>query len=165
MHFVEGGLSIDQLSLDTFYGPGIMIDLTHIDEDSPITARDLSEALNGYELQSARIFLRTNWNQHYGEADYAERSPYISVEAVDWLAAHRPALVSYDYAHAKDEPGAPAPFYAVRTFVARGIVTMGYVTRLDEIDAGHPFVVSAFPLAFRGVESSPVRAVLIQDGA
>jgi kynurenine formamidase len=140
-----------------------MADLTHVAEDTPVTVSDLQAALDGTELTGARVFLRTNWNEHYGETDYAERSPYIGADAVRWLKEQGPILVSYDYAHAKDDPAAPEQYFAIRTFTRAGIVTMGYVTRLNEIDASRPFTVAAFPLAFRGVESSPVRAVLIQE--
>lgn len=163
MHFVQGGHSIDQMPLETFYGPGVMADLTAVPEGAPITADDLAKAFQGTELHGARVFLRTDFNHHYGEESYDEKSPYISVGAVDWLVEQGPVLVSYDYSHGKDDPEAPSRYYAVRTFLEHGIVTMGYVRNLDKIDPGRPFRVAALPLAFKAVESSPVRAILIQD--
>ena len=163
MHFVEGGPSIDQVPLSAFYGPGLMADLTDVALGAPITKEHLESAFEGKHVAEQRVFLRTNWNDHFGEEGYEEGSPYISTGAVDWLASQHPALVSYDYSHGKDDPEAPRRYYAVRTFLESGIVTMGYVTRLDRIDSSKPFTVSAFPLAFKGVESSPVRAVLVQE--
>lgn len=163
MHFVQGGMTIDQLPLETFCGPGVMADLTAVSEGCPIRAEDIERAVGGASLRGARIFLRTNWNHHYGEDGYEEKSPYISVGAVDWLCEQQPVLVSYDYSHGKDDPEAPSRYYAVRTFLEHNIATMGYVRNLDKIDASKPFTVIAVPLAFKGVESSPVRAVLMQD--
>lgn len=163
MHFVEGGSPISGIPLSTFYGEGVMADVTSVGEGNPIQAADLERAFGDRDLTGKRIFIRTNWNHHYGEPDYDERSPYIALDAIDWVVSKAPALVSYDYAHGKDDPDAPARFHPIRTFLSNGIVTMGYVRNLDQIDASRPFTVSAFPLAFVGVESSPVRAVLIQD--
>lgn len=162
-HFVEGGAAISDLPLSTFYGDGEMADLTSVGERNPIHASDLEAAFGGRDIHDKRVFLRTNWNHHYGEPDYEERSPYIAVDAIDWIVGNRPSLVSYDYAHGKDDPEAPTRYHAVRTFLTNGIVTMGYVRNLDQIDATRPFKLCAMPLAFVGVESSPVRAILLQD--
>lgn len=162
MHFIKGGASVDAIPLDKFYGDATLVDLTTVAEGAPIRAEDLEGALRGRSIANTRVLLRTNFNRYYGQADYEERSPYISVEAVDWLCGQRPALVGYDYSHGKDDPAAPSRFYAVRTFLGHDIVTMGYLRNLDQIDAAKPIVLSALPLAFVGVESSPVRAVAVQ---
>jgi arylformamidase len=161
-HFIPGGLAIDQVPLSTFYGDVVVVDLTSVQENSPILPKHIMAGLGDREIQGTRVLLRTDWNHHYGEPDYGERSPYISPAAVDWLVTQRPVLVGYDYAHAKDAPDTPATVYAVRTFLQNGIVPMGYTCNLDKIDLTRHAQLIAFPLAFTGVEASPVRAVVVQ---
>jgi kynurenine formamidase len=163
MHFVPGGPPISALPLDTFYGPAVLGDLTFVGEDSPIGPAELDEAFGDRALPGSRLLLRTDWNHHYGEPDYQARSPYIGPAGLDWIVARRPRLVSYDYSHSKDAPDAPTVLHAVRTYLSAGIVTMGYVTNLDQIDPALPVTLCAFPLAFRGTESCPVRAVVVQE--
>ncbi|HET6193412.1 MAG TPA: cyclase family protein [Trebonia sp.] len=163
MHFVPGGATLEKIPLETFYGEAMVLDLTAIGQNEPIEPAQVEAALGGRDLNGARVLLRTDWNAHHGEPGYFEASPYISPKAVDWICARKPLLVGYDYSHPKDAPDTPAPVYAVRTFLENEIVPMGYLRNLDQVDPGRPMILSAFPLAFSGVEASPVRAVLIQD--
>jgi len=163
MHFKRGGAAISDLPIETFYGPATLLDLTGIDPGGSIEISDVKHALMGRPVQHARLLLRTDWNHQYGTSGYEAGSPYISPEAVDWIAARRPVLVSYDYSHGKDAPNSPEQYYAVRTFLTRDIATMGYVTNLDRIDPTRSAVLAALPLSFEGVEASPVRAVIIQE--
>jgi kynurenine formamidase len=163
MHFVPGGGTIEKIPLETFYGDAMILDLTAIGQNEPILPDHIEAALGNRDLANARVLLRTDWNAHYGEPGYHEASPYISPAAVNWICRSKPLLVGYDYSHPKDAPGTPAPVYAVRTFLEHQIVPMGYIRNLDQVDATRPMTLSAFPLAFSGVEASPVRAVLIQD--
>lgn len=162
-HFVEGGPGIDDMPLETFFGDTVLLDLTRVGQNAPIRREDVETSAEGRpRIEGKRVLLRTGWNRHYGEAGYQEGSPYISAGAVDWIVSQGPVLVGYDYMHGKPDPDAPYPSYALRTFLEAGIVTMGYLRNLDLIDAAVPIELCAFPLAFVGVESSPVRAVVIQ---
>jgi kynurenine formamidase len=163
MHFVPGGGTIEKIPLETFYGDAMILDLTAIGQNEPILPAHIKAALGDRDLRNARVLLRTDWNAHYGEPGYHEASPYISPAAVEWICGQKPLLVGYDYSHPKDAPDTPAPVYAVRTFLEHEIVPMGYIHNLDQVDTTRPITLSAFPLAFTGVEASPVRAVLIQD--
>jgi arylformamidase len=163
MHFVPGGPSIDQIPLGTFWGEVVLADLTHVGEKDEIQPRDLERGFGGRDIAGKRVLLRTDWNHHYGEPDYFERSPFIGRAAVHWLVDRKPLLVGYDYAHSKNPPDCDTPVYAVRTFVGNGIVTMGYVRNLDLIDPRRPLTLVAAPLSFVGVEASPVRALVRED--
>jgi len=163
MHFHPGGTAIEDTPLETFYGETVLVDLTSVRENEPIGPELIAKALDGREITGSRVLLRTDWNRHYGEPDYQARSPYITPSAVHWLVERRPVLVGYDYSHPKDAPDAPAPVYAVRTFLGNNIAPLGYLRNLDLIDPSRPATLSAFPLSFEGVEASPVRAVVIQE--
>ncbi len=163
MHFVQGGTQLTELPLETFFGPVAVGDLTFVKPDSPIGPEELEQAFDSPVEPGSRLLLRTDYNRHYGEPGYERNSPYVSLAGLEWICSRRPRLVSYDYSHTKDAPEAPTILHAVRTYLEHGIVTMGYVTNLDQIDLGRSAILCALPLALQGVESSPVRAVVLQE--
>lgn len=162
-HFVPGGAPIGSVPLHTFVGETVVLDFTYVRENEAITAADLEKVVGSRRIDGMRVLLRSDWNHHYGETDYKERSPYIGTDAVNWLAARKPVLIGYDYAHGKDAPDAPCEAHSLRTFLEANICTMGYLRNLDQIDLNKPVTLVALPLAFTDVEASPVRAIAIQD--
>lgn len=163
MHFVQGGKGISDFPLSTFCGPAVLVDLTAVGEDEAVSASLLEKQVAGREVEGQRVLLRTDWNKHYGEPDYDKRAPYIGPDAVDWLVERKPALVGYDYAHSKDAPDSPRTVYALRGFLENDIITMGYIRNLNLIDPDKDLTLVAVPLAFEGVEASPVRAVVLEQ--
>ncbi|HET6190512.1 MAG TPA: cyclase family protein [Trebonia sp.] len=163
MHFVPGGAAINEIPIERFCGPVVLVDLTPIGDNEQIRPEHLEKGLAGRNIAGQRVLIRTDWNKNYGKPDYAARAPYLGPAAVDWLASRKPVLVGYDCAHSKDAPDSPAPDYAVRTFLENGIITMGYVRNLDQVDPARDLTLVALPLAFANVEASPVRAVVIQS--
>jgi kynurenine formamidase len=149
--------------LSTFIGDAVLFDFTHIEENRPITAAEFEKAGGDKDINGKRILLRTNWNRNYGAEHYKERSPFFGKDAVPWIVERKPVLVGYDFAHGKDDVDVPCEGYYLRSFFENGICTMGYLRNLDKIDQSKPILLSALPLAFTDVESSPVRATVLQD--
>lgn len=161
-HFVKGGTHIYEVPLSTFIGDAVVANLSDKPPDSPITAQDLERTVGGKLKRGERLLIRTDWNKHYGEAEWLEGSPYITPEAVDWCVARGAVLVGMDFAHAKDAPGSPAKFYASKTLCENNVMVMAYLRNLDRINKDRVTLI-ALPLAIMGVESTPVRAVVLED--
>ncbi len=161
-HFVKGGTQVHQIPLHTFIGNAVVADLSGRPPDSPITARDLERAVGDTLKRGDRLLIRTDWNKHYGEPGWAEGSPYLTPDGVDWCVARGVALVGMDFSHAKDAPGSPAKFYTSKTLCENGIIVMAYLKNLDRIKRQRVTLI-ALPLAIVGVESAPVRAVVLED--
>lgn len=163
-HFVKGGPQIHDLDLSVFVGPAVVADVRSVGRDAPIEIADIERAIDGVHRPGDRLLLRTDWTQHYGEPDYVDGSPYLSVAALEWCAkTMRFPVVGMDFAHTKDPGDAPGRYYTTRYFCENDVVTMGYVYNLEAVRNRRVFLV-ALPLALRGVEASPVRAVVF-DGA
>ncbi|MEN3279480.1 MAG: hypothetical protein V7607_620 [Solirubrobacteraceae bacterium] len=80
--------AIDDLPLEWFVGPGVVLDATRRDDGQVIEPRDLEQALRaiGHEIRPGDIVLiRTGCDAYYGDADYAARGPGVSPEATLWL--------------------------------------------------------------------------------
>lgn len=162
-HFVKGGPQISDLDLRTFVGPAVVADVRHVGRDAPIRVEDIQRAIEPVYQPGDRLLLRTDWTQNYGKPDYVEGSPYLSLDAITWCATMKFPVVGMDFAHTKDPSDAPSRYYTTRYFCENGVTCMGYVANLAAVTNPRVLLV-ALPLSIRGVEASPVRAVVF-DGA
>lgn len=162
-HFVKDGPQIHDIDLTTFIGPAVVADVRGVGPDSPIEVDDIRRAVDDIRQPGDRLLLRTDWTDHYGEEDYVSGSPYLSMDAIRWCAAEGFPVVGLDFAHTKDPQDAPGRYYTTRYFCENGVVTMGYVANLKSVKNPRVLMI-ALPLAIKGAEASPVRAVVL-DGA
>ena len=161
-HFVKGGKELYDLPLETFIGDAVVANLSDIAPDTAITARDLERTVGGTLRRGDRLLIRTDWNRHYGEPGWAEGSPYLATDAVDWCVQQGVILVGMDFSHAKDPADSPCVYYASRVLCENNILVMAYLQNLDRITKERVTLI-ALPLAIAGVESAPVRAVVLED--
>ena len=157
MHFIQGGIAIDQLPLQPFIGWARVIDVP--DSIQAIDAREL----NRHEWRGApRILFRTRssvrgWmSSPVFHHDFA----YIAPDAAQLLADAGVQLVGIDYISA-EQYGAPAPA-THRTLLGRGIpIVEGLV--LTNVHAGD-YDLIVLPIKVVGHEGAPARAVLRPRG-
>ena len=84
----EPAQTIDQLPLDWFFAPGVVLDFTGRDDGDAVRAEELEPALAaaGHELRERDIVLvRTDCDRFYAEPDYMFRGPGVTAEATEWL--------------------------------------------------------------------------------
>src|SRR4051794_20607075 len=80
--------TIDELPLEWFFGPGVVVDFTAKEDGDAITPEDLEHALAaaGHTLAERDIVLvRTGRDAFYNEPDYMFRGPGVTAEATHWL--------------------------------------------------------------------------------
>src|SRR5579884_1876699 len=87
---VEGrpAQTIDELPLDWFFRPGVVLDFHEREDGETISAADIEAALAraGHELAARDIVLiRSGRDAHYEEPDYPARGPGVSAGATRWL--------------------------------------------------------------------------------
>jgi len=151
-HYDPEGLAIDAVALDPYLGPCRVIDLAASDvrEGGRVEARHVTAALQGVP---PRVLFKT---YAAGPPAWDDGFAAIAADAIDLLAAHGVRLVgidtpSIDPQHSKTMDS----HHAVRRngmAILEGIV-------LDEVAAGD-YELIALPLKLRGLDASPVRAVL-----
>jgi arylformamidase len=153
MHFVAGGASIDQISIDRLIGPARVIDIA--DDVQAINAAELSR----HNWQgAARILFRTRssirgWMTSPGfHRDFA----YIAADAAQLLADANVQLVGIDYLSA-EQFGASAP-RAHQILLGKGIPIVEGLS-LASVSAGD-YDLIVLPMKVGGHEGAPARAVL-----
>lgn len=161
-HFVEGGTQVHEIPLEMFIGDAVVANLSDKGPNGAITVRDLERTAGDKLRPGDRLLLRTDWNKRYWEPGWAEGSPYLDPDAVDWCIERGAVLVGLDFSHAKDAPNAPSKYYTSRALCEHGILVMAYLNNLDQIQKDRVTLI-CFPLAIIGVESAPVRAIVLED--
>jgi kynurenine formamidase len=105
--------------------------------------------------QDERLLLLTGWRGQPTDGDW----PALSPEAIQWLAARRPALVGVD-TPSVDPPGAG---YAHEALLGAAIAVVELLVNLDRL-VGRRFDFHALPLPVLGLDGAPVRAVAVIEG-
>jgi kynurenine formamidase len=166
--------TIDELPLEWFFGPGVVVDFRHKADGDAVTVGDLEEALSVAEhtLHERDIVLvRTGRDSFYGLGDYMFRGPGVTTEATYWLYDHGVRVMGID-AWGWDRPlnmeAADALEHdATGIFWAAHQADLPYcqIERLYGLDAlpSSGFRVACFPLRLAAASAAPARVVAIFD--
>jgi len=158
-HFVAGGATIDELSLDRFAGPGVVLGVER-DEPTAIDA-DALEAADGCVEPGDVVLLRTGWGARYGDPEYS-RSPWLTADAAEWLCDRDVRLLGVD-TRSPDRPRELRPdgwdAYPVhRTLLAAGTLIAENLRLPSEL-VGERVEVIGFPINLRDGDGAPARFV------
>jgi kynurenine formamidase len=177
LHFSQGAQSVEQIPVERFLGPAIVIDVVAQagkDRDYLVTAEDLqrAEREQGAIPSDAILLIRTGFSRRWPDAaDYlgtAERGaaavrdlhfPGIHPDAARWLVANRPVkavgidTASIDY-------GQSTLYEVHRTLFERNIPAFENLTALERLPLRGAFIV-ALPMKIGGGSGAPLRAIAI----
>ena len=170
----EPAQTIDQLPLEWFFGPGVVLDFTAKADGDAVTPQELDSALKaaGHELGERDIVLvRTGRDEFLQAPDYMIRGPGVTADATRWLYEQGVRVMGIDAwgwdaplhmqaqeALARREPGI---FWAAH----QTDLPYSQIERLANLGAlpSAGFRVSCFPLRIVGASAAPARVVGILD--
>lgn len=164
--------SIDQLPLEWFFAPGVVLDFRHKADADALTTEEVQAELDriGHTLKPLDIVLmRTGRDEFYGQPDYWLRGPGVGAEATRWLFAQGVRVMGIDawgwdrpldrQAAEARENGEGGVFWAAHQ------VDLPYsqIERLCNLGALPPtgFQVACFPLRLVGGSAAPARVVAL----
>lgn len=152
-HFVEGGATVDAVSLETLVGPCSVVDLRGL---PIIGAADLERA--GIGEDATRLLFKTD-NASKWSPDFDESFVGLSVDGAKWIVEHGARLVGNDYLSVQ-------PFRESdevhQTLLGAGVVLLEGLD-LSAVEPG-PYTLVCLPLKLHGVEGAPARAILFPAG-
>lgn len=166
--------TIDQLPLDWFFRPGVVLDFKDRGDGETIEVADVERALAGAGHQLAErdiVLIRSGRDAFYGEPDYPARGPGVSADATRWLHGRGIRVMGID-AWGWDRPlhleaaealeqGRPAIFWAAHQ-VGLAYCQIERLANLGELPATG-FTVACFPLRLIGGSAAPARVVAILE--
>lgn len=177
LHFAQGAQAADEIPLERFLGPAVVIDVVaqaEANRDYQVTQADLLEAeqADGAIPPDAILLIRTGFSRRWPDAarylGTAERGtaavgdlhfPGLHPDAAGWLAANRPVkAVGIDTASI--DHGQSTRYESHRALFERNIPVFENLDALERLPRRGAFVV-ALPMKIGGGSGAPLRAVAI----
>lgn len=156
LHFIDGAMGIDHVSLEALYGPATVIHLP--DADGPLGADDLeaAEVPDGTE----RLLIRTSnsdlWSRQ-PPIPFPDRYACLSLEGAEWVVERGLRLVGVDFLSVEQRGAAGHPVHV--ELLSHGVVIVEGLD-LGAVDAGS-YVLACLPLKVREGDGGPARAALL----
>lgn len=156
--------TIDQMSLDLFYGEAVCLDVSDVPAKTDITAEHLDGAerrspakVNGGDI----LLLHTGtWNRFQGQRQYLSEFPGLGESGADWILRRGVKTFGVD-SPTPDNPTSKS--YPVHMMCRRNRIThYENLAHLDQL-VGLRFLFVGFPLKLRGAHGGPTRAVAILE--
>lgn len=162
-HMIVGGVTLDKLTPDRFFGKALLVDLRCI--GGGVIGIDMLLERVPQITEAEFLLLNTGWSQHWGSDAYDSGFPVLSTDAARWLADSglKGAGIdasSFDAADSHDYP-------VHRMLLGAGKLLIENLAGLDQLDQhdqlgeNGEFWLSVLPLPIAGAEACPVRAVAI----
>ena len=160
-HFEPDGLRIDEVPVDRFVGPGVVVEATDLPARGEISWDHVAPVADKIG-PGVVVLLRTGWSRHYGTDAYFEH-PFLGADACQRmldLGARTFCIeaINIDETPDDDHPGVGFPCHHL---ISRLDGVIGENFRLDELPEGD-FLVSCAPIRFTGADGGPIRAVAIE---
>lgn len=161
----EDALTVDQMPLDLFFGPGICLDVSEIPPRTDITAEHLDAALQASEVEFRErdiVLLYTGtFNRYHGKPEYLTDFPGLGETGSQWMLERGVKTFGVD----SPTPDNPASRTYPCHLMCRDNKMTHYenLANLDRV-LNVRFTFVGLPLRIRGAHGGPTRAVaLLED--
>lgn len=169
LHVQENGETAADVSLDRICGEALVLDMSHLPPDAPITVEEIKARADRVRPGDI-VLVRTDWTEKMWNnfPDYYLHSPYCSPEAVEYLVLERKAkAVGFD---CFSEYCARLPNFTSEEFIIHkiilenGSILMQQMTNLSQLPLDRHFQFFAPCIKMVGAEGSPARFfALLED--
>jgi arylformamidase len=157
-HFFDGDLTIDQVPLNRYVGPGVVLDFRNKGKNYDITREDIQSSLKkiGRNLDVGSVMLfHTGYTDKSSSSTEWMEHPALSEDASKYIVELKVNAVGFD-SPSPDHP----PFLAHKILLPRKIAVFENLWNLDRV-TGKDFIFVGAPLRLLGGSASPVRALAI----
>lgn len=151
-HFLQDGISLDEIPLDRLIGPAQLLDFSHKKEKETIERVEL-EAHDAKIREDDIVLLQTDWYKRFPSHAYGYDNPNVSTQAVEYLVEKGIKMLGVEAPtlNWNDNPNAH------RLLLGAGILLVEGLAFLDKLGNG-PFTFYCLPVKIRGIDGFPVRA-------
>jgi arylformamidase len=158
-HFIEGGMTVDEIPLESLIGRAVILDFTHKGKNDLITKEDL-QAHEYLIPPGSRVLIKTGWDVNFTSEVYFENFPCLTREAAEYLVHLRIRLLGTDTPSPSplDDPGQTIH----KTLLAAGIVILESLKNLSLIDRNQCQII-VLPLPIKDFSGAPCRVVAVLE--
>ena len=158
-HFIEGGMTVDNIPLESLIGTAVILDFTHKGKNDLITKEDLHT--HRYRiLPGSRVLIKTGWDVNFTSAAFYEDFPCLTRGAAELLASLEIWLLGMDTPSPSplDDPDQAIH----KTLLAAGIVILESVKNLTLINRNQ-CEITVLPLPIKDFSGAPCRVVALVE--
>jgi kynurenine formamidase len=163
-HFLEDGARLDDLPLERFVGPGVVVDVIGLDPRTAIGWERIAPYADRL-APGAIVLLRTGSDAHRDTGAYFDH-PFLDGDACAAILERGVRTIGIDAINLDETPEGPLDrdrFRCHAAISAAGGVIVENLVGLAAVDFPDPFV-SVLPLHVPGADGAPTRAVAMQLG-
>ena len=155
-HFKDGEKTIEQMPLEHWVGPALVVDAT--DEDVCVSAK----TVEGIDLSKhKRILFKTkNSTDYYKRPAFYEKFIYLDKSVCELMVKNKVMTVGLDYITV--DPHGSKNFPAHTTLLWNHVCIIECIN-LDTVEPGEYYLM-CLPLKLRGTDGANARAVLLKQG-
>lgn len=164
-HFEEETARIDEVPLERFLGPAVVVDARGAGSRGRITWTYV-EPVAHLLRPGTIVLLHTGWAARYGTPEYFAH-PFLDADTCRRLLDLGVRTFCIDAINLDETPDDdhPGEGFPVHHLIARAGGVIGENLRnLDQVDWADPFVI-CLPVKLEGADGAPVRAVAVQLAA
>jgi arylformamidase len=158
-HFIEGGMTVDEIPLEILIGQAVILDFTYKGKNDLITEEDLQT--HEYRIPpGSRVFIKTGWDVNFTSKAYYEDFPCLTQEAAEYLVLMKIRLLGTDTPSPSplDDPGQTIH----KTLLAAGIVIVESIKNLTLIKRNQCQIIVLPPL-IKDLSGAPCRVVAVLE--
>ena len=157
-HIIEGGMTVDQIPLETLIGKAFVLDFRHKGENALITKEDLRKH-EACLFSGSRVLLKTGWDARFGSESFFIGFPCLTLEAAQYLSMRKIILLGMDTPSPSpiDDPGQGIH----KTLLEAGIMLLEGLCNLNRIK-GNECELIALPAPFKNFSGAPCRVVAVE---
>jgi kynurenine formamidase len=162
-HFDAATPRIDELPLERFFGPAVVVDATGLPPRGRITWEEHVAPVASRLAPGTIVLLRTDWSAHYGTPTYFE-NPFLDADAARRVLELGVRTFCIDAINIDETPDDdhPGEGFPVHHLIAEAGGVIGENFRNVAAITWPDPVVSCFPIALEAADGAPVRAVAME---
>lgn len=172
----EKAKTIDEVPLEWCYGAGVVIDMTHKEDNDPITVEDIRHQIEKDALQIGAgtiVLIRTGRDKFMGTKEFPDRGTGMSAAATEWLIDQGVKVMGIDqwgwdlplrYMIKKAKEQNNRELFWEGHLVGKR-KEYCHIEQLTNLGALPPqgFKIAVFPLKIKGASAAPARVVAMMD--
>lgn len=157
LHMIEGGETIDNVSLDRLIVRAVRADLTYKKPKEEIWVKDLLPYEKHIDA-GCSVLIDTGWDKVFPKREFFSDFPRITLELAEWFADKGVGIVGMDM-----PSPTPEDWKSVHVaMLSKGTLIVEGLANLDALGS-EPFTFFALPLKLKQRDGSPIRAFAMMD--
>jgi len=157
-HYLREGKDVSQIPIERVMGEAVILDFSHKETNEPITKEELEE--KGADIKEGDIIiLKTGLDRFYRTSKAHDR-PYLTLQATSWLVEKKISCLATDASGFEVRGVHDQPNH--KLLFKNDIPVIEHLTNLDKLTRKRIFLI-ALPWKVKGLDSSPVRVIAIEE--